>query len=95
MLQKKEMQKLCYIYILAAGSLWGTIGFYFHYLSDFGLDRFQIMLLRIGIAAIFLGIYILLTNRQLFQDRLAGSLDVCRDRHLQFDVFQLLLFYLY
>lgn len=67
MLQKKEMQKLCYIYILAAGSLWGTIGFYFHYLSDFGLDRFQIMLLRIGIAAIFLGIYILLTNRQLFR----------------------------
>lgn len=64
--EKRDAETMLHLY-LAAGSLWGTIGFYFHYLSDFGLDRFQIMLLRIGIAAIFLGIYILLTNRQLFR----------------------------
>ena len=67
MMNRKLIQNIFYIYILAAGALWGTIGLFFNYLSDLGLDRFQIMLLRIGIAAICLGIYIFCTNRQLFK----------------------------
>ncbi len=67
MLNKKMIQNVFYGYILAAGVLWGTIGLFFNHLSDLGLDRFQIMLLRVGIAAICLGIYIAVTNRQLFQ----------------------------
>ncbi len=67
MMNRKLIQNIFYIYILVAGALWGTIGLFFNYLSDLGLDRFQIMLLRIGIAAICLGIYIFCTNRQLFK----------------------------
>ena len=67
MMNRRWIQNIFYIYILAAGVLWGTIGLFFNYLSDLGLDRFQIMLLRIGIAAVCLGIYICCTNRQLFK----------------------------
>ncbi len=67
MLADKFMQNIYYVYILAAGTLWGMIGLFFNHLSDLGLDRFQIMLLRVGIAAICLGIYIAVTNRKLFK----------------------------
>lgn len=67
MMNRKLIQNIFYIYILAAGALWGTIGLFFNYLSALGLNRFQIMLLRIGIAAVCLGIYIFCTNRQLFK----------------------------
>lgn len=67
MLKRKTIQNIFYLYILAAGALWGTIGLFFNRLSDLGLDRFQIMLLRIGIAAICLGLYIALMNRDLFK----------------------------
>ncbi len=67
MMNRRLIQNIFYVYILIAGALWGTIGLFFNYLSDLGLDRFQIMLLRIGIAAICLGIYIFLTNKALFK----------------------------
>lgn len=67
MIKRKTIQNIFYLYILAAGMLWGTIGLFFNYLTDLGLDRFQIMLLRIGIAAVCLGVYILFTNKELFK----------------------------
>ncbi len=67
MLTEKIMQNIYYVYILAAGTLWGMIGLFFNHLSDLGLDRFQIMLLRVSIAAVCLGIYIAITNRKLFK----------------------------
>lgn len=67
MMKKGTIQNIFYVYILAAGVLWGTIGLFFNYLTDLGLDRFQVMLLRIGIAAICLGVYIFFTNKQLFK----------------------------
>ena len=87
MMNRKLIQNIFYIYILAAGALWGTIGLFFNYLSDLGLDRFQIMLLRIGIAAICLGIYIFCTNRQLFKIELRDWWMFFWHRHLQPDVF--------
>lgn len=66
-MKQRTIHNIFYLYILAAGILWGTIGLFFNYLTALGLDRFQIMLLRIGIAAICLGIYIFATNKQLFQ----------------------------
>ena len=50
MLSRKIIQNIYYVYILAAGVLWGMIGLFFNHLTDLGLDRFQIMLLRVGIA---------------------------------------------
>lgn len=67
MLSRKMIHNIYYVYILAAGVLWGMIALFFNHLSDLGLDRFQIMLLRVGIAAICLGIYIAITNRELFK----------------------------
>ena len=67
MLTKKITQNIFYVYILAAGVLWGMIALFFNGLSELGLTRFQIMLMRVGIAAICLGIYITLTNRDLFK----------------------------
>ena len=61
------IQNIFYVYILAAGVLWGTIALFFNHLADLGLTRFQIMLLRVSVAAICLGIYIALTNRDLFK----------------------------
>ena len=66
-MQRKVIRNIFYLYILAAGALWGTICLYFNQLSALGLSRFQIMLLRIGIAAVFLGVYIFCTNRDLFK----------------------------
>ena len=57
MQSRKGIQNIFYLCILAAGVLWGTIGLFFNQLSALGLDRFQVMLLRIGIAAVCLGIY--------------------------------------
>lgn len=66
-MRKRTIQNIFYVYILAAGALWGTIGLFFNHLSALGLTRFQIMLLRIGIAAVFLGIYICCNNKALFR----------------------------
>ena len=66
-MQRKVIRNIFYLYILAAGALWGTICLYFNQLSALGLSRFQIMLLRIGIAAVFLGVYSFCTNRDLFK----------------------------
>ena len=52
MLSRNMIQNIFYVYILAAGVLWGMIGLFFNHLTDLGLDRLQIMLLRVGIAAI-------------------------------------------
>jgi drug/metabolite transporter (DMT)-like permease len=67
MLSRKMINNIYYVYILAAGVLWGMIALFFNGLSELGLSRFQIMLMRVGIAAICLGIYIAITNRQLFK----------------------------
>lgn len=67
MQSRKIIRNIFYLYILVAGILWGTIGLFFNQLSALGLDRFQVMLLRIGVAAVCLGLYIAVTNRQLFK----------------------------
>ena len=48
MQSRKIIRNIFYLYILVAGILWGTIGLFFNQLSALGLDRFQVMLLRIG-----------------------------------------------
>ncbi len=67
MLSRKTINNIFYVYILAAGVLWGMIALFFNGLAELGLSRFQIMLLRVGIAAVCLGIYIAITNRDLFK----------------------------
>lgn len=60
------MNKLHYFMILLAAALWGSIGLFFHHLSDQGLNRFQIVAIRVNIAMFCLGLYLLWKDRRLF-----------------------------
>lgn len=56
--------------ILGAGCLWGFMGLFTRKLSSFGFSSSDALVIRCGIAALFFGITLLLTDRKLFVIRL-------------------------
>lgn len=58
------------ICILAAGALWGFMGFFVRLLSDIGIDSIGAVQIRCAIAAVCFAIILLLKNRSLFKVRL-------------------------
>ena len=57
-------------YIIIAAILWGGTGAFFNELSALGALPIQVTLLRSGLAATVLGVYLLIFNRQAFTVRL-------------------------
>ncbi|MBQ1352130.1 MAG: EamA family transporter [Oscillospiraceae bacterium] len=60
----KERGKLIfYISIVAAAILWGTIGLFFQFLSEYNLSRMEIVFVRTIVAAVLLLLYLLIFDR--------------------------------
>ena len=56
--------------VLAAGSLWGTMGMFTRTLATIGIDSTGAILVRCLLSAVFFGITILLTDPSQFKIRL-------------------------
>ena len=57
------------LYILLAAFLWGGLGIYFKELSARGAEPMQIVFLRVSIATLGLGAWLICTNREAFRIR--------------------------
>lgn len=62
--------KLKYLYVFAAGSLWGIISLFLKPLLALGFSQVQTVTLRCIIAAAALGLYMLVKDKNLFKIRL-------------------------
>ena len=58
------------IYIIVAAVLWGSIALFYEALSDVGYSPGQVVLLRVGSAAVFMAMYIAARDPSLFCIRL-------------------------
>lgn len=63
------MKKTSYIFVLLAGGLWGTTGFFLRNLMAMGFSQMQVVLVRMIIAALILGLYLLIKDPKLFRIR--------------------------
>ena len=58
------------VYILAAGTLWGFMGVFVRALAGIGISSTGAIMLRCGLAALMLGLTMLMRDRRLFAVRL-------------------------
>ena len=63
-------KKLSMLYILLAGSLWGSMGVYVRKMNAYGLSALEIVQIRITLSLIFVGVYLLLFHREYLKIRL-------------------------
>lgn len=64
------MKKLSFLFILAAGMLWGSLGVFVRNLNAAGLVSMDIVFLRSLISALAVGFFLLVCNRKLLVIRL-------------------------
>lgn len=62
--------KLKYLYVFAAGSLWGIISLFLKPMLNLGFSQIQTVTLRCLVAAAVLGVYMLIKNKSLFRFKL-------------------------
>lgn len=62
--------KLKYLYVVAAGSLWGIISLFLKPMLNLGFSQIQTVTLRCLIAAAVLGVYMLIKDKSLFRFKL-------------------------
>lgn len=63
------MKKLAFLYIIAAGVLWGTSGIFVHLLSPFGFFSVQMTFFRGLISFLLMLVYLLIYNKKLLKVR--------------------------
>jgi len=63
----KKSENLGALLVFSAGALWGTMGIFVRSLASLGFSSMQIVWLRVFIAAIIIGIGMLIYNRKLFK----------------------------
>lgn len=64
------MKKMIYALPVLSGILWGSVGIFVRILSGFGMDSFTITSSRLILAAVIMGIVILVYDKRLFLVRL-------------------------
>lgn len=64
------MKKISYFLVIAAGCLWGFIGFFQRHLVQFELRQLEMTFCQISIAATALGLFILFTDKTRFKIKL-------------------------
>ena len=62
--------KLKYLYVFAAGSLWGIISLFLKPMLNLGFSQIQTVTLRCLVAAAVLGVYMLIKDKGLFRFKL-------------------------
>lgn len=65
--------KLALLYIGMGASLWGIIGVFVTYLYELGFTPIQVVTVRAISAALFLTMYVVIKNRELFKIKMADS----------------------
>ena len=60
------MKTKAYLFIVLASVMWGTSGLFVNFLAPYGLTSLQMTAIRAMGAAIFMGIYIFVSNKRLF-----------------------------
>lgn len=63
------MKKLAPIVVVTAGALWGLLGLFARHLTDAGLGAFEVALIRMGVACLTAGAYLLLFQRRMLRIR--------------------------
>ena len=63
----KISAKTACLMIIAAGCMWGSMGFFNRYITVYGLDQMQIVFLRMLVAAVGLAIVLLIKGKALFR----------------------------
>lgn len=61
------MKSKAFLFIIAAGILWGTSGIFVHYLSPYGFDALQMTAVRGGASFLILALITFLFKRELFR----------------------------
>ncbi|MBQ3118473.1 MAG: EamA family transporter [Clostridia bacterium] len=61
------MKTKAYLFIVLASVMWGTSGLFVNFLAPYGLTSLQMTAIRAMGAAIFMGIYIFVSNKRLFR----------------------------
>jgi drug/metabolite transporter (DMT)-like permease len=64
------MKKLAPIFILIAGILWGCLGIFVRQLNNYGLFSMDIVLVRAIVTCIFMAVFLLCYDRNLFKIKL-------------------------
>ncbi|WP_186578003.1 DMT family transporter [Aquibacillus kalidii] len=64
---------LALLYIGIGASLWGIIGVFVTYLYDMGFTPTHVVTIRVISTSIFLTVYVLIKNRELFKIKIADS----------------------
>jgi drug/metabolite transporter (DMT)-like permease len=67
---QNEMKKLAPIFILIAGILWGCLGIFVRQLNNYGLFSMDIVLVRAIVTCIFMAVFLLCYDRNLFKIKL-------------------------
>jgi len=60
-------EKLSFIYVILAASMWGTIGLSVRILTRYHFSPIQIVVVRLLVADVFLGVYLLCTDKSKFK----------------------------
>lgn len=60
------MKKISYLFVIIAGSMWGSIGFFSKLISLRGFSSIEICFLRSIFCIVILGIFFLFTNKKVF-----------------------------
>lgn len=66
------MKKYTFL-VLAAGTLWGFMGYFVNKLADIGISATGAVMLRCSVAAVCFGVTIALTDRRLFRVKLRDA----------------------
>ena len=61
------MKAKAFIYVIAAGVLWGSSGIFVHYLSPLGFTPVQLSGVRAFVSALVMALFILFSDRSLFK----------------------------
>lgn len=64
------MKKLYVLLVVAAGALWGVIGYFVRELQSQGLTSMQIVCIRMAVSAVVFSLFALIFNRKLFKIKL-------------------------
>lgn len=64
------MKKLAYFLIIAAGCLWGFMGFFQRHLALFEIKQLEITFSQVSVAASVLAVFILITDKSRFKIKL-------------------------
>lgn len=69
MQRTKAMKKFAGLFILLAGILWGSLGWFVRKLNEAGLYSMDIVFIRALVTCIFMGVFILFYDRKMFRIR--------------------------